>query len=170
MIVFLGACGRWEGGMGSGSLCASTGGGFALMNEKDRAEADKKWREEAKFAGMHELGMCLRWRLARVVRIQTYSSGESTTPSPGEGSLGTELRGLIPWEHYTHWRDQEAALGYYAWQSWTKLYRNPPTDFRHFRTFSGHFRICRTPFKPSKHLPHHRTSLENPANSSKRDM
>ncbi|KAF5343677.1 hypothetical protein D9758_014682 [Tetrapyrgos nigripes] len=120
------------------------------MTEKDRAEADKKWREEARFAGMHELGMCLRWGLARVVRIQTYSSGEPTTPSPGEGgNLGTELRGLIPWEHYTHWRDQEAALGY------------PPTHFATFLTSSPGI-IYNIPGSTSTSSDIHAQSLPSP--------
>lgn len=55
-------------------------------------EAEQRWREEARFAGPHELGMCLRWGLARVVR------------SVG----GHDVRGLIAWEHYTEFRDSEA--------------------------------------------------------------
>ncbi|KAJ8090347.1 hypothetical protein PM082_018943 [Marasmius tenuissimus] len=67
--------------------------------EKDHAE--QKWREEARFAGMHELGMALRWALARVVRV----------------SGGQESRGLFPYEWYSQWRDEEEALLY------------PPTHF-----------------------------------------
>lgn len=55
-------------------------------------DAERKWREEARFAGPHELGMCLRWGLARVSRV----FGDQ------------ELRGLIAWDHYTEWRDSEA--------------------------------------------------------------
>lgn len=54
--------------------------------------AERKWRDEAKFAGMHELGMFLRWALARVVR---YSNG-------------VEVRGLVPLERYFEFRDSEA--------------------------------------------------------------
>ncbi|KAF8907021.1 hypothetical protein CPB84DRAFT_1769288 [Gymnopilus junonius] len=64
-------------------------------------EAEAKWREEARFAGPHELGMCLRWGLARVIR------------SVG----GQDVRGLVSWEHYVDFRDSEAALHY------------PPTHF-----------------------------------------
>ncbi|KIM44224.1 hypothetical protein M413DRAFT_17962 [Hebeloma cylindrosporum] len=64
-------------------------------------EAEAKWREEARFAGPHELGMCLRWGLARVIR------------SVG----GQDVRGLVSWEHYVDYRESEAALGY------------PPTHF-----------------------------------------
>lgn len=53
---------------------------------------DKKWREEAQFAGPHELGMCLRWGLARVVRIVG----------------GLEARGLLNYEAYIDWRDSES--------------------------------------------------------------
>ncbi|KAK7443796.1 hypothetical protein VKT23_015577 [Stygiomarasmius scandens] len=119
---FLGTTGKWVPPDGSGSFMMSGGG---LTTERDREEAERKWREEAKFAGMHEIGMCLRWGLARVVRILTY--GPQTPDAPGESagfSSGTELRGLIPWEHYTHWRDQEALLGY------------PPTHFATFLTSS----------------------------------
>ncbi|RDB21827.1 hypothetical protein Hypma_011076 [Hypsizygus marmoreus] len=59
-------------------------------------EAEKKWRDEARFAEPRELGMCLRWGLARVVRSIN----------------GQDVRGLIPWEHYIDFRDSEAALGY----------------------------------------------------------
>lgn len=55
-------------------------------------EAELRWREEARFAGPHELGMCLRWALARVVR------------SVG----GQDVRGLIAWDQYTEFRDAEA--------------------------------------------------------------
>ncbi|KIK71712.1 hypothetical protein GYMLUDRAFT_343141 [Collybiopsis luxurians FD-317 M1] len=70
--------------------------------EKDFAE--QRWREEASFAGMHELGMCLRWGLARVARIYD----------------GAECRGLLNWDYYLQWAQQEQALGY------------PPDHFRDF--------------------------------------
>jgi hypothetical protein len=57
-------------------------------------EAEVKWREEARFAGPHELGMCLRWGLARVIR------------SVG----GQDVRGLVPWEHYVDYRESEAGM------------------------------------------------------------
>lgn len=53
---------------------------------------DQKWREEAQFAGPHELGMCLRWGLARAVRIVG----------------GLEVRGLLNYESYVEWRDSES--------------------------------------------------------------
>jgi hypothetical protein len=56
------------------------------------AETERRWRDEAKFAGPYELGMCLRWGLARVVR------------SVG----GQDVRGLIAWDHYVQFRDSEA--------------------------------------------------------------
>lgn len=56
------------------------------------AESERLWREEARFAGPHELGMCLRWGLARVVRVVG----------------GQDYRGLIAWDHYTEFRDSEA--------------------------------------------------------------
>ncbi|KAI6144186.1 hypothetical protein BKA82DRAFT_4175223 [Pisolithus tinctorius] len=59
-------------------------------------EAEYRWRQEAHLAGAHELGMCLRWGLARVVRV----------------TGGQAMRGLISWEHYTEFRDSEAALSY----------------------------------------------------------
>ncbi|KAG6336201.1 hypothetical protein ID866_2878 [Astraeus odoratus] len=64
-------------------------------------EKEYRWREEARFAGPHELGMCIRWGLARVVRVVG----------------GQAVRGLVSWEHYTEFRDSEAALNY------------PPTHF-----------------------------------------
>lgn len=53
---------------------------------------DQKWREEAQFAGPHELGMALRWGLARAVRIFG----------------GLEVRGLLNYESYMDWRDSES--------------------------------------------------------------
>jgi len=61
-------------------------------NEFRAQEAEMKWREEARFAGPHELGMCLRWGLARVIR------------SVG----GQDVRGLVSYEHYTEFRETEA--------------------------------------------------------------
>jgi len=55
-------------------------------------DAERRWREEARFSGPHELGTCLRWGLARVVRIVG----------------GQEVRGLISWDHYIDFRDSEA--------------------------------------------------------------
>lgn len=55
-------------------------------------DAERAWREEARFAGPHELGMCLRWGLARVVRV----------------SGGSDVRGLIAGEYYAKFRDSEA--------------------------------------------------------------
>lgn len=57
-------------------------------------EAEHRWREEARFAGPHELGMCFRWGLARVVRVVG----------------GQAVRGLISWEHYVEFRDSEAGM------------------------------------------------------------
>ncbi|KAF8621948.1 hypothetical protein AX15_007381 [Amanita polypyramis BW_CC] len=59
-------------------------------------KAEAKWRDEARFAGLHELGMCLRWGLARVVRV----------------SGGREVHGLIAWDHYVKFRESEAAKRY----------------------------------------------------------
>jgi len=54
---------------------------------------DHKWREEAQFASPHELGMCLRWGLARAVRVVG----------------GLEVRGLLNYESYIEWRDCESS-------------------------------------------------------------
>ncbi|KAJ7439381.1 hypothetical protein B0H11DRAFT_1934532, partial [Mycena galericulata] len=56
--------------------------------------AERRWADEARFAGPHELGMCLRWGLSRVVRV--------------EG--GREVRGLLSWAWYERWRAEEAVL------------------------------------------------------------
>ncbi|KZT20496.1 hypothetical protein NEOLEDRAFT_1182461 [Neolentinus lepideus HHB14362 ss-1] len=60
------------------------------------ADAERQWRDEARFAGPNELGMTLRWGLARLVRIHG----------------GQEVRGLVAYEYYAHWRNAEAALNY----------------------------------------------------------
>ncbi|EMD35972.1 hypothetical protein CERSUDRAFT_138713 [Gelatoporia subvermispora B] len=63
---------------------------------KPSAEATRQWRDEARFAGPHELGMCLRWGLARVVRIVG----------------GQEVRGILAYEFYAAWRDAEQEMSY----------------------------------------------------------
>ncbi|KAG7442004.1 uncharacterized protein BT62DRAFT_1011045 [Guyanagaster necrorhizus] len=64
----------------------------------------RRFREEARFAGPHELGMLLRWGLGRLVRIAD----------------GQEERGIISWDHYTDFRDSELAANF------------PPTHFSTF--------------------------------------
>ncbi|KAJ7149733.1 hypothetical protein C8R46DRAFT_915583 [Mycena filopes] len=81
--AFLGTCRDGGGEMGVGGA------------------AEERWAEEARFAGAHELGMCLRWGLSRVVRV--------------EG--GREVRGLLSWAWYEKWKTEEAANAY------------PPTAF-----------------------------------------
>lgn len=56
------------------------------------ADAELRWKEEARLANPHDLGMCIRWGLARVVRVVG----------------GQAVRGLIAWDHYTEFRDSEA--------------------------------------------------------------
>lgn len=60
-------------------------------HDKALSITDYQWREEAKFAGPHELAMLLRWGLARIVRV--------------EGNV--ELRGFLSFENYVHWRRAE---------------------------------------------------------------
>lgn len=50
------------------------------------------WREEAQFAGPHELAMLLRWGLARIVRVER----------------NVELRGFLSFDHYLIWKRSEA--------------------------------------------------------------
>lgn len=64
----------------------------AARTQQEAQVADLKWREEARFVGPHELGMTLRWGLARVIR------------SVG----GQDVRGIISYDQYTEFRDSEA--------------------------------------------------------------
>ncbi|KAG6856134.1 hypothetical protein H0H87_007194 [Tephrocybe sp. NHM501043] len=68
----------------------------ANQSAQAAADAEVRWRDEARFAGPHELGMCLRWGLARAIR------------SVG----GQDVRGLLSWDRYVEFRDSEAAQGY----------------------------------------------------------
>ena len=61
-------------------------------NGRYSAEAERQWREEVRLAGPHELGMCLRWGLARIVRIVG----------------GQEVRGLLSYNSYIEWSQAEA--------------------------------------------------------------
>ena len=54
-------------------------------------DAEYTWREEARFAAPPELAMCLRWGLARVLRV----------------SGGSAVRGLISWDMYVEWSEAE---------------------------------------------------------------
>jgi len=54
-------------------------------------DAEYTWREEARFAEPPELAMCLRWGLARVMRV----------------SGGNAVRGLISWDMYVEWSEAE---------------------------------------------------------------
>ena len=62
-------------------------------------EADRQWRQEARLAEPHELGMTLRWGLARAVRWVA----------------GHEVRGLVSYEAYHLWRDAEAGACRNCW-------------------------------------------------------
>lgn len=68
---------------------------------RERDEAERLWREEARFASLHDLGVVLRWGLARVLRIQS----------------GIPVRGLVPLPLYDDWARREDELSY------------PPTHF-----------------------------------------
>lgn len=52
---------------------------------------DAKWREDAKLAGPHELGMVLRWGLARLMRVVN----------------GVYVRGMLEWDVYVQWKSDE---------------------------------------------------------------
>ncbi|KAJ3775860.1 hypothetical protein FB446DRAFT_365520 [Lentinula raphanica] len=66
--------------------------------------------DEARFAGPHELGMLLRWGLARVVRIESSSSSlQQPTDAPPTRAL---TRGLIPYLAYLNWAKQESSFRY----------------------------------------------------------
>lgn len=54
-------------------------------------EVERQWRDEARFASPHELGMFLRWGLARIVRIVG----------------GQEVRGILSYESYVEWAEAE---------------------------------------------------------------
>ncbi|KZO90133.1 hypothetical protein CALVIDRAFT_523163 [Calocera viscosa TUFC12733] len=60
-------------------------------NQTPDAEADRRWRDEVRFSGPHELAAMLRWALARVVRLQS----------------SVHLRGLIDISVYDQWRQVE---------------------------------------------------------------
>ncbi|KAI0739692.1 hypothetical protein C8Q80DRAFT_1111575 [Daedaleopsis nitida] len=71
---------------------------FLKTCARPSSEAERQWREEARLAGPHDLGMTLRWGLARVVRWVGRQ----------------EVRGLVSYDAYVEWRDTEAVLNYPA--------------------------------------------------------
>lgn len=60
-------------------------------------DAHHDWLAEARFAEPHELGMCLRWGLARVIRVVG----------------GQEVRGLVSWDIYHDFCDTEAGQHFF---------------------------------------------------------
>jgi hypothetical protein len=60
-------------------------------------DAQRSWLEEAKFASPQELGMFLRWGLARIVR---YVRGE-------------DVRGLLSWDQYDTFCDSETGREFF---------------------------------------------------------
>ncbi|KAG6829199.1 hypothetical protein H0H92_005327, partial [Tricholoma furcatifolium] len=71
-------------------------GTCANLSSQAAADAETRWREEARFAGAYELGMCLRWGIGRAIR------------SVG----GHDVRGLLSWDRYVEFRDSEHVHGY----------------------------------------------------------
>ena len=69
---------------------------FLKTCSRPSADAERQWREEARLAGPQELGMTLRWGLARVVRWVG----------------GQEVRGLVSYDAYLQWRDTEAGTSF----------------------------------------------------------
>ncbi|KAI0271985.1 hypothetical protein BGY98DRAFT_1108804 [Russula aff. rugulosa BPL654] len=61
-------------------------------------DAEYTWREEARFAAPPELAICLRWGLARVLRV----------------SGGNAVHGLISWDMYVEWSESELFQDYPA--------------------------------------------------------
>ncbi|KAH8995933.1 hypothetical protein EDB92DRAFT_1942827 [Lactarius akahatsu] len=59
-------------------------------------DAERTWRDEARFAAPPELAMFLRWGLARILRV----------------SGGHAVRGLISWDMYVDWSEAELAQDY----------------------------------------------------------
>lgn len=59
-----------------------------------REKFEREWRDELRISGMPELGVVLRWTLARPIRISHRAGGE--------------VRGLIDWDRYDAWRNREA--------------------------------------------------------------
>ena len=63
---------------------------------------ERQWREAVQFAGPQELGMFLRWGLARVVRIVG----------------GQEVRGLLPYKLYIEWAESESGEQLFPFDLW----------------------------------------------------
>lgn len=96
-------------------------------NHRPGSTADIKWREEAQFAGPHELGMTLRWGLARIVRI----------------FQGQETRGIITWETYLRWREDEGGTSPIVFSP------RRPSDRFHLQAPSSHHNTSKHSCLPS---------------------
>ncbi|KAJ3911227.1 hypothetical protein F5877DRAFT_73351 [Lentinula edodes] len=82
--------------------------------QKHESKEERRFDDEAQFAGPHELGMLLRWGLARVIWIESSSLPHSTTTpqNPATPHNRTLTRGLIPDLAYLNWEKQERLLSY----------------------------------------------------------
>ncbi len=67
-------------------------------------DAEYTWREEARFAAPPELAMCLRWGLARILRV----------------SGGNAVHGLISWDMYVGWSESELCKQFFRALSFTR--------------------------------------------------
>ena len=64
------------------------------IRERGAGTGGETFKGEATFAGPHDLGMLLRWGLARIVRV----------------TQGVETRGLFGYETYLEWRKAERGM------------------------------------------------------------
>ncbi|KAG8919332.1 hypothetical protein FRC02_001745 [Tulasnella sp. 418] len=71
---------------------------LATCHRPSAHTGELRWREDVRLAGPHELGMVLRWGLARLLRLYR----------------GQEVRGVVEWDLYVQWREDEEALKFPA--------------------------------------------------------
>ncbi|CAE6411917.1 unnamed protein product [Rhizoctonia solani] len=69
---------------------------LGTCSEPVSRQAEARFREEARFAGPHEVAMAMRWGLARIVRIVS----------------GAETHGIMDFDVYRAWRVSEQAQRY----------------------------------------------------------
>jgi hypothetical protein len=70
---------------------------FPARHRPDRRDlhlANGTFLQEARFSGPHELGMLLKWGLARIARVKT----------------GYEVRGFVEHDDYMTWRASEEGV------------------------------------------------------------
>ncbi|KAJ6524104.1 hypothetical protein DFH09DRAFT_1372258 [Mycena vulgaris] len=83
---------------------------LAICADGAGAREEERWAEEARFAGVHELGMCLRWGLSRVVMME--GGRECAAPWAMDVAASHACIPASPMRMWSALRPWETSLGF----------------------------------------------------------